>query len=60
MVQTLFENYSGYRIAKESGISQSIVARLINGTRELKNISFETASKLNECAERLIKDGVNQ
>jgi len=37
----LFENYSGYRIAKESGISQSIIARLINGTRELKNISFE-------------------
>ena len=55
----LFENYSGYRIAKESGISQFIVARLINGTRELKNISFETASKLNECAERLIKDKVN-
>ena len=44
----------------ESGISQSIVARLINGTRELKNISFETASKLNECAERLIKYEVNQ
>ena len=56
----LFENYSGYRVAKESGISQSIVARLINGTRELKNISFESASKLNECAERLIKDEVNQ
>ena len=30
----LFENYSGYRIAKESGISQSIVARLI---MELEN-----------------------
>ena len=53
----LFENYSGYRIAKESGISQSIVARLINGTRELKNVSFETASKLNDCAERFIKNG---
>ena len=53
----LFENYSGYRIAKESGISQSIIARLINGTRELKNVSFETASKLNECVERFIKDG---
>ena len=52
----LFENYSGYRIAKESGISQSIVARLINGTRELKNVSFETASKLSQCAERLEKD----
>ena len=52
----LFENYSGYRIAKESGVSQPLIARLINGTRELKNVSFETASKLNQCAERLVKD----
>ena len=55
-IQWLFENYSGYRIAKESGISQPLIARLINGTRELKNVSFETASKLNQCAEKLIKD----
>ena len=52
----LFENYSGYRIAKESGVSQPLIARLINGTRELKNVSFETASKLTECAERFIRD----
>ena len=52
----LFEHYSGYRISKESGVSQPLIARLINGTRELKNVSFETASKLNQCAERLIKD----
>lgn len=56
----LFENYSGYRIAKESGVAQSLVARVINGTRELKNVSFETASKLSECAERLINDEVKQ
>lgn len=52
----LFENYSGYRISKESGVSQSIVARVKNGTRELKNVSFETASKLTECAERFMRD----
>lgn len=52
----LFENYSGYRIAKESGVAQSVVARLIIGDRELKNVSFETASKLSQCAERLEKD----
>lgn len=51
----LFENYSGYRIAKESGVSQPLIARLINRTRELKNVSFETASKLTECAEKLQK-----
>lgn len=56
----LFENYSGYRIAKESGVAQSVVARLIIGDRELKNVSFETASKLNDCAERFIKDEVKQ
>jgi len=55
-IKWLFENYSGYRIAKESGVSQPLIARLINGTRELKNVSFETASKLNQCAERLMKD----
>lgn len=52
----LFENYSGYRIAKESGVAQSVVARLIIGDRELKNVSFETASKLTECAERFMRD----
>ena len=41
-IQWLFENYSGYRIAKESGVAQSVVARLIIGDRELKNVSFET------------------
>lgn len=55
-IKWLFENYSGYRIAKESGVSQPLIARLINGTRELKNVSFETASKLTQCAETLIKD----
>lgn len=55
-IQWLFENYSGYRIAKESGVSQSVVARLIIGDRELKNVSFETASKLTECAERFMRD----
>ena len=59
-IQWLFENYSGYRIAKESGVAQSVVARLIIGDRELKNVSFETASKLNDCAERFIKDEVKQ
>lgn len=54
-IKWLFENYSGYRIAKESGVSQPLIARLINGTRELKNVSFETASKLNEYAEKLQK-----
>ena len=55
-IQWLFENYSGYRIAKESGVAQSVVARLIIGDRELKNVSFETASKLTECAERFMRD----
>ena len=59
-IKWLFENYSGYRIAKESGVAQSVVARLIIGDRELKNVSFETASKLSQCAERLEKDEVKQ
>ena len=56
-IQWLFENYSGYRIAKESGVSQSVVARLMIGDRELKNVSFETASKLSQYAEKLKKEG---
>ncbi len=46
-IQWLFENYSGYRIAKESGVSQPLIARLINGTRELFKFNLfhcETAS----------------
>ena len=55
-IQWLFNNYTGYRISKESGVPQPLIARLVNGTRELKNVTFETASKLSQCAVRLEKD----
>lgn len=37
---------SGYQLAKISGVSQPIIQRLMDGTREIKGIRLETAVKI--------------
>lgn len=37
---------SGYRLAKDSGISQSLIARWVTGERDPKGMSIENASKI--------------
>ncbi|MCY1619673.1 hypothetical protein NW117_02720 [Staphylococcus pettenkoferi] len=42
----LRSDISGYRIYKETGISQSRISDLRNGRRKLDNISFANAERL--------------
>lgn len=37
---------TGYQIYKETGLSQTIMSSLRNGSRKLNNITLETAEKL--------------
>ena len=39
------QGITGYRLAKNSGVSQSIIVRFLNGER---NITLKTASKLTD------------
>lgn len=44
--QLLDSNISAYRIAKDTGVSQSVITRLRNGQREVDQITVGTAQKL--------------
>lgn len=41
-------NFTAYRISKETGISLSVVQKILNGSSKLDNISLRTAEILSE------------
>lgn len=52
-IKWLFENATQYRISKETGIAQPVIARLKNGERKLENASIKVGAALTEYAEKL-------
>lgn len=48
----LNSDVSGYRIYKETGISQSRISDLRNGRRKLDNLTFANAEKLYNMAKK--------
>ncbi|MGF7437884.1 hypothetical protein [Lentilactobacillus senioris] len=44
--QLLDSDISAYKIAKDTGVSQSIITRLRNGDREIDQLTVGTAQKL--------------
>ncbi|MCY9807009.1 hypothetical protein OXT66_05520 [Lentilactobacillus senioris] len=44
--QLLDSDISAYRIAKDTGVSQSIITRLRNGDRTIDQLTVGTAQKL--------------
>ena len=52
----LLENTTRYRISKETGVAESNLSELVNGKRELKNMTIEVGSKLTEYAEQRMKE----
>lgn len=52
-IKWLLENETQYRIAKDTGINQSILSRIVNGDRKIENLTLKVASKLTEYAEEL-------
>lgn len=54
-IEWLLENVTQYRIAKETGVSQSQLSRLKSGKIDIGNITFEVAGKLTEYAKKIKK-----
>ena len=55
-IKCLLENQTQYRIAKETGVAQQNLSKLVNDKISLEGITFETASKLTEYADKLLEE----
>lgn len=52
-IEWLLENATQYRIAKETGITQSKISDLKNGKVKIENLSLRIASELTTFSRRL-------
>lgn len=52
-IEWLLKNATQYNISKNTGVAQATISNIINGKRELKNLTIEVGSKLTEYAEQL-------
>ncbi len=52
-IEWILENATQYRIAKETGITQSKISDLKNGKVKIENLSLRIASKLTTFSRRL-------
>ena len=54
-IEWLLKNDTQYNISKNTGVAQATISNIINGKRELKNLTIEVGSKLTEYADQLQK-----
>ena len=54
-IEWLLNNVTQYRISKDTGVTLSILSRLVKGERKIENLSIKTGSALTEYAEKLQK-----
>lgn len=54
-IEWLLNNATQYRINKDTGVTLSILNRLVNGERKIENLTIRTGSALTEYAEKLQK-----
>lgn len=54
-IEWLLKNATQYNISKNTGVAQATISNIVNGKRELKNLTIEVGSKLTEYAEQLQK-----
>lgn len=52
-MKRVLKEVSGYRIAKDTGISQSTVSRWITGETEIEDMKFKHAVKLTEYCDKI-------
>lgn len=52
LIEWLLENETQYKIAKETGVTQSILSRLSTGERKIENLKVITGAKLTEYAQQ--------
>lgn len=56
LIEWLFENATQYKISKETGVAQPVIARLKKGERKLENASIKVGAALTKYAEELKND----
>ena len=54
-IECLLNNVTQYRISKDTGVTLSILSRLVKGERKIENLTIKTGSALTEYAEKLQK-----
>ena len=54
-IEWLLNNVTQYRISKDTGVTLSILSRLVKGERKIENLTIKTGSALTEYAEKLQK-----
>ena len=54
-IEWLLKNATQYNISKNTGVAQATISNIVNGKRELKNLTIEVGSKLTEYADQLQK-----
>ena len=54
-IEWLLKNATQYRINKDTGVTLSILSRLVRGERKIENLTIKTGSALTEYAEQLQK-----
>lgn len=54
-IEWLLNNATQYRINKDTGVTLSILNRLVKGERKIENLTIKTGSTLTEYAEKLQK-----
>lgn len=57
-IEWLLNNATQYRIHKDTGVTLSILSRLVNGERKIENLTIRTGSTLTEYAEKLQKQEI--
>ena len=54
-IEWLLNNVTQYRISKDTGVTLSILSRLVKGERKIENLTIKTGSALTEYGEKLQK-----
>ena len=54
-IEWLLNNVTQYRISKDTGVTLSILSRLVKGEGKIENLTIKTGSALTEYAEKLQK-----
>lgn len=52
-IEWLLNNATQYRINKDTGVTLSILSRLVKGERKIENLTIKKGSTLTEYAEKL-------
>lgn len=54
-IRELFDRETPYRISKDTGLTLSVVQRLVNGERKLESASIRVGAILTEYAKDVVK-----